>query len=448
MAKPINTPVTGNIWHLSIDDLFAPLPEKTRLGGSGPFVINLSASTAPIDLPPKSFDSGRDAHVYQVQRTEDRRMRYRLRLGPFANEDDADVILKRVRDVYPGALTATAEADDLRAIATLQVKSAPTAKVVEAVKVVEPMTVARAIEPIPAVKAEPPPAVKLIEPAPLVLSLVEELPTAPPVITAPAVPPVLRDRIAVPQQAHAASAVVSSATPLPVVTARAMPVILAPVMPSAPAVAVAPKPVIAPPSRPRVATPRPAAPAAREAPVKQVVPAPRNTPSAPGAAGNSPNPVDEPKQRLLSVESTQTVRALSILELESEQASRWFVIQLSLSEEAFDSEAVPNLDIFEVYRLYSVAGIDQGRIVHALRLGFFGEENAAAAVASYLAEFYENPTVKRVSSAERDRFAEQRFEPRKDVGATGKHAVIEITNERYIREKRITSTTAVSQNNK
>ncbi len=433
MAKPINTPVTGNIWHLSIDDLFAPLPEKTRLGGSGPFVINLSASTAPIDLPPKGFDAGRDAHVYQVQRTEDRRLRYRLRLGPFANEDDADVILKRVRDVYPGALTATAEADDLRAIATLQVKSAPAA---------------RFIEPIPAVRAEPPPAVKLIKPAPLVLSLVEELPAAPPVITAPAVPPVLRDRIAVPQQAHAASAVVSSATPPPVVTAPAIPVIPAPVMPSAPAVAVAPKPVIAPPSRPLVAASRPAAPAAREAPVKQVVPAPRNKPSAPGAAGNSPNPVDEPKQRLLSVESTQTVRALSILELESEPASRWFVIQLSLSEEAFDSEAVPNLDIFDVYRLYSVAGIDQGRIVHALRLGFFGEENAAAAVASYLAEFYENPTVKRVSSAERDRFAEQRFEPRKDVGATGKHAVIEITNERYIREKRITSTTAVSQHNK
>jgi hypothetical protein len=86
--------------------------------------------------------------------------------------------------------------------------------------------------------------------------------------------------------------------------------------------------------------------------------------------------------------------------------------------------------------LYSVAGIDQGRIVHALRLGFFGEEIAAAAVASYLATFYEKPTVKRVSAAERQRFADQRFEPRKDVGATGKHAVIEITDERYVRERR------------
>jgi hypothetical protein len=74
--------------------------------------------------------------------------------------------------------------------------------------------------------------------------------------------------------------------------------------------------------------------------------------------------------------------------------------------------------------------------MHALRLGFFGEEIAAAAVASYLTEYYEKPTIKRVSVAERERFADQCIEPRKDVEATGRHAVIEITSERYIRERR------------
>ena len=130
------------------------------------------------------------------------------------------------------------------------------------------------------------------------------------------------------------------------------------------------------------------------------------------------------------------MRALTAVELEDDESLRWFIIQLSVADEAFDSETVPNLDIFTMYRLYCVAGIDQGRIVHALRLGFFGEENAAKAVASYLADYYDSPTVKRVSAAERERFVDQRFEPRKDVGATGKQAVIEITNERYIREKR------------
>jgi hypothetical protein len=75
--------------------------------------------------------------------------------------------------------------------------------------------------------------------------------------------------------------------------------------------------------------------------------------------------------------------------------------------------------------------------VHSLRLGFFGEEVSAGAVASYLTEYYEKPTIKRVSAAERQRFADSTLEPRKDVGATGKHAVIEITNERYVRERRI-----------
>jgi hypothetical protein len=124
------------------------------------------------------------------------------------------------------------------------------------------------------------------------------------------------------------------------------------------------------------------------------------------------------------------------VELEDDRAAHWFVIQLSQAQEAFDPDSVPNLDIFSEYRLYSVAGIEQGRIVHGLRLGFFSEEIAARAVASYVAEFYHKPTVKRVSAAERERFAERPLEPRKDVGATGKHAVIEITSERYVRERR------------
>jgi hypothetical protein len=222
----------------------------------------------------------------------------------------------------------------------------------------------------------------------MVLSLLDEPPAA---------PPVLLDHVATPT--------------LPVKAAAATKA--APVTKAAPATNAAPA------TKP-LARAKPASPA----PKTNVIPAK----TAPDAKKPSPR-----------VESTQTVRALSELELQSDQASQWFVIQLSLSEQAFDSETVPNLDIFSVYRLYSVAGIDQGRIVHALRLGFFAEGSAAAAVASYLSAYYDKPTVKRVSTAERDRFVHQVFQPRKDVGATGKHAVIEITNERYVREKRKTS---------
>jgi hypothetical protein len=134
---------------------------------------------------------------------------------------------------------------------------------------------------------------------------------------------------------------------------------------------------------------------------------------------------------------------LTATELDDTEASRWFVIQLALADEAFDPDAVPNLDIFGEYRLYSVAELDQGRIVHALRLGFFREEVGAVAVASYLAAYWDNPIIKRVSLAERDRFADQRVEARKDVGATGKHAVIEITDELVARRRRSSTSSAL-----
>jgi len=259
-----------------------------RLGGAGPFVINLSTSTAPISVPDTRIAGGQHAHVYQIQRSEDRRMRYRLRLGPFTHEDEAITVLDLVRQIYPTALTATADADDLRAIAAVAAKTDP------------------------------------------VRVPVEKLPV----------------------QAQS----------------------------------------------PRVAT----------------------------------------------VESTQTVRALTPLELEDTGSSRWYVIQLALSEQAFDPDAVPDLDIFSLYRLYSVAGLDQGRFVHALRLGFFGEEIGAAAVAKYLAAYYAEPSIKRVSVAERERFADRGIEARKDVGASGKHAAIEITSERYVRDRHRTGSGVVN----
>ena len=303
MARPLSR----DIWHLSIDDFLAPLPESARLGGPGPFVINLSASTAPISQPIKSVIGCPDAHVYQIQRTEDRRLRYRLRLGLFATEDEAYAVLEKVRDIYPGALTATAVAEDLRVLEAIQAKVTAKTKATSQPKVdVQP-------------KGSAPTAIDVKQPP------LDSIP------------------------------VLSEAVSLD-------------------------RPASVPP------------PVSREMPP---------------------------------------------LEPEDLGASRWFVIQLSIADQTFDPDSLPNLDIFSVYRLYSVAGLDQGRIKHALRLGFFSDEIAAGAVASYLTAFYQSSIVKRVSAAERDRFADQCFEARKDVGATGQHAAIEITGDRVVRESRI-----------
>jgi len=381
MAAPIDTALSGDIWHLGIDDLFAPLPETIRLGGPGPFVINLTTSSAPITLPAKSIAGCEHAQLYQLQRLEDRRPRYRLRVGPFASEDEADAILKIVRDTYPGALTATADSEDLRVIANLQPKAVAPPAAKPAAAIVPPPPVMK-----PAAAFTPPPAAK---PA-----------AAPPVLT-------------VEQK-------VSVRTPAAKPPLSVMPAVVAPpVLRVEQKIAMrAPEPRHVPASVPAIKAATPAVP-----------------PAGPVHKLNTPLP---------DLESTQTVRALTQLELNDEQASRWFVIQLSLSEDAYDPETVPNLDIFSVYRLYCVAGIDQGRIVHALRLGFFSEEIAASAVASYLAAFYDKPAIKRVSAAERQRFADQSLKARKDVGATGRQAVIEITDERFVRERRIGQAAAKS----
>lgn len=872
MAQPINSRLTGDIWHLSIDDLLAPVAEPAKLGGPGPFVINLSASTAPISLPVQSIAGSDRAHVYQLQRVEDGRMRYRLRLGPFEREDDADQLLAKVRDIYPGAVTANAASDDLRAIELLHAKidaqqarskkrpsvnpsavksveapaeravtrapakppessaavsasrvapAAPvpappkTASTIPAAAAMPIRTPTRAPTPVPtvaptlaaraapvstptrsapimqtakappaafvapaAVPASPVPPVVInsspsspprIAPAPVMpqiaakahsdesattadrdlaaaksvfaaaakaieafaaaakaieasqaatkpstatptvapvapvataaavtlpvvsAPLIADAAIAPPAVAAPLVepiaavpaktessplpePPVLQwpaqavlpttrvppvqatthvpstvpaaiaraerveaevPAIAAPKPTEpvvaaepvakvAADAALSVAVPAapiaaapthtqvapqlavaePIADSAPMSPPAAPTAPTANASTVAEPPVlqwpaqafvpetlraapaetapltlvIEPTETPIEATPhgqaaaKPAAieaakPAPSEAdastslitgaaraitsplramlpaktrlpplrvptraPAKKILGKPtammRNGQSPPKPGSNAPakpfapgpvttakspvtaptqspaplaaaaaaaaapsahrTPVEQPRAESpkfaaspplkpttapaptpakptgtkppvphrttvvrevnqfleefskpkVSIESTQTVRALTSVELEDESALRWFVVQLSVGAEPCDPDTVPNLDIFSVYRLYSVEAFDQGRPMHALRLGFFSEQLAAKAVASYLGGFYDEPSVQRVSVAERERFSNQRIEPRKDVGASGKHAIIEITSDLVVRQLR------------
>ena len=723
MAKPINTPIAGEIWHLSIEDLFAPVQETQRLGGDGPFVINLSVSTAPIILPPKQFAGRWDAHVYQIQVTEDGRTRYRLRLGPFRSEDDADAILEDVRETYPGALTATAGAPDLRAIASIEAKleamkpkapppkkpekaaveitfdleqplaraaaivaktlgetaklknrAALTTRSVRTAPVAPPAgssaaaaapptatppaelspawalppsksratpkqapavaraavstpapAITRAADPTPApavtrapnpilapaptptpvsatlavtatapvltdvvavtgirkmpatrpavpdfsaavpISVEPSVAAAPIKPAPAAMRIPEvaakivATPAATPVVIEASAPISLEPPVAAAPVKPAPAARVSEVAARIVTTPAATPVVIEAVAPialeppvavaaekAAPVLTLAPEPAPVPnnspppvvtrapepassaparaarapvprpvaprwmsprwagprpavrPMMPRPAAPRPETPShamaslgaqiktapgpvaqspvtqspVTQAPVPPTAAAPSpmaQSPLAPHAAASSPTapsansfraklpqlvaiaevpaarPVKELSEPLISLESTQTVRALTAPELEDEESRRWFVIQLALAENAFDPDTVPNLDIFSEYRLYSVACVDQGHNVHALRLGFFSEEIAAVAVASYLAAHYEKPTIRRISVAERERFASQRVEARKDVGETGKHAAIEITNELVARRRRSTVATTKTE---
>jgi len=435
------------------------LDVERRLGGTGPFVINLHASTAPIGLPSKSPAGNEHARLYQIQRVDDGRIRYRLRLGPFATEDEAEIALAQARLEYPGALMVTAAADDLHAIGLVRGKAHPggssadvrstdtSADARNTDTVLQPVLDTRRFTlPITADPVAPAALPAAAAPvSPLTLTLVEDepvraaAPVPPPTLTlvedAPAraaapVPPLILTLVE-DEPVRAAAPVLVAAVPKPKPTPAA--VIAAPAaaaaVPQRTAVSVASdiasmQALIAAidsdiDTSPNKVTIKP--------PVLHTVPAAKVTARRDDARAGAPVP---------SLESTQTLRPLTPLELGENEAARWFVVQLALSDDAFDPDALPHLDIFSLYRLYTVVGMDQGRLVHALRLGFFGEEVGARAVASYLSGFYDEPIVKRVSVAERDRFADQRVEARKDVGATGRHLAIEITDELVVRGRR------------
>jgi hypothetical protein len=118
--------------------------------------------------------------------------------------------------------------------------------------------------------------------------------------------------------------------------------------------------------------------------------------------------------------------------MEDAQQEKWFAVQLAVSDQPVNLDAMPRLDIFEAYRLYSVATAGSGKIVHSLRLGFFKEAVSAEAVMGYLQTFFGSPTVMRVSVAEHGRF--------KDAPSTKKPAppanegkVVELNNARAAR---------------
>jgi hypothetical protein len=454
------------------------LDVERRLGGTGPFVINLHASTAPIGLPSKSPAGNEHARLYQIQRVDDGRIRYRLRLGPFATEDEAEVALAQARLEYPGALMVTAAADDLHAIALVRgkansggtsadVRSTDTSAdarntdtVLQPVLDTRRFTLQITADPVapaalPAAAAPMPPlTLTLVEDAParaaapvppLTLALVEDAPAR----AAAPVPPLILTLIE-DEPVRAAAPVLVAAVPKPTPTRAA--VIAAPAAAAAaPVRAPVRAPVVAQTAAAAAAPQRAAVSAASDAASMQALisaidteidTTPRNAaarsvlhtvPAAKVTARRDDAHAGEP---VPSLESTQTLRPLTPLELGEHESPRWFVVQLALSDHAFDPDALPHLDIFSLYRLYTVIGMDQGRLVHALRLGFFGEEVGARAVSSYLSAFYDEPIVKRVSVAERDRFADQRVEARKDVGATGRHLAIEITNELVVRGRR------------
>jgi hypothetical protein len=108
------------------------------------------------------------------------------------------------------------------------------------------------------------------------------------------------------------------------------------------------------------------------------------------------------------------------------QSEPRFVVQVCVSAARIAPDAIPQLDIFDLYHLYCDVTHENGLPQHALRLGFFKEAGTAKAIARYLGSHFESPRVVEVGAAEIVQALRHRFVARKDIGASGQHAVIEI----------------------
>ncbi len=178
--------------------------------------------------------------------------------------------------------------------------------------------------------------------------------------------------------------------------------------------------------------------AAAKVPEKVTKPTPAH--AAPVAATKPALPALPPAIRITGstastpeLDSTQTIRALTSAEMEDAAQEKWFAVQLAVSDQPVNLDAMPRLDIFEAYRLYSVATAGSGKIVHSLRLGFFKEAVSAEAVMGYLQTFFGQPSVMRISVAEHARFKDPPSIKKPAAPPVHEAKVVELSNARAAR---------------
>lgn len=352
------------------------------------FVINLCASMTPMPAVPKNLKGFEKYKLYQVSRQEDGRRRFRLRLGFFTSEADAEWVLNSVRALYPTAFTGCVAQEDVRyaSEASLPARTADDTQVRPALvvaKQIPPPPAAPVVKPaVAAGNSAKPVAVTTPTPAAAQRPLTLE-------VAQPAVPKMGPAATKQPAQPfHVARGVQLPETSLELTDEFSLLSALA-----------------AKPSN-----------SANQTAIKPGMPTARSTPASPAANRpiidavfvNPPKMVDD---YVPVLDTTLTIRTLTRTEAEDTNRPKWFAVQLALSEQPINLDTMPKLDIFAAYSLYSVAIMEEGTIKHALRLGFFRENVSAEAVMGYLKAFFKTPAITQISAAEYERFSEPKAKP-------------------------------------
>src|SRR5579871_4683817 len=101
-AKPPNHAANGN-------PMTRAAPSRNR------FVINLCSSTSPVALTRPDHAGLKRFTFFVSRRREEGRERFRLHMGYFESQEEAERLLDIVREIYPGAWAGLAPGQRLRA---------------------------------------------------------------------------------------------------------------------------------------------------------------------------------------------------------------------------------------------------------------------------------------------------------------------------------------------
>jgi hypothetical protein len=388
-------------------------PRATPLNA---FVINLCSSTSPVALSPPDHAGLKRFSFFVSRRREESRERFRLHMGYFDTQEEAEKLLDIVREIYPGAWAGLAPGQRLRgAVAQGTTQAAP--------------TVATEVAPAqldPPLDSTPAAAAQTIAPAPIAPTPIA--PTLPP---APAVETATEPSASVlAEEAHAAAAALAL---MPDAGRR---------IPDGDGAA-----------RERAESEQHGAArslhdvraaiaslddTSGRTPVLHPIPELKPVAGAPveAAAEMSDSGVLAVlEQGSGAATATTTVavtlppppRAAARQQPEDEAQPRnekpYYAVQLMWSVQPMDIAQVPQLAIFSAYTLYGAEGNRDGRRWYGLRLGFFTDAVSARQVAHYVRSEFSTVSVVPVTPRERERAKRAAGQPVDTAIAPAKAAV-------------------------
>ena len=307
------------------------------------FVINLCASTTPVGLVHPTHSQLKRFTFFVSRRREDGRERFRLHMGYFSSQEEAEKLLDVVRDIYPAAWAGVAPGQQLRSRNPPATPAALTAPTLTAATPAAGGAEAAATRSLTNVRA----AIDSLRDQPEQPPAAAPLPATTPTL---APPETLRD-----------AQVLSILETVPT----------APAMPVAPAATVA--------------MPAAAAPL-RSVTQLRSVPAPS---TASGAGSVRPKVTAAPSVAPRAPVASPELAA--------------YAVQLLWSVQPIDMSQVPQLAIFGAYTLYGAEGNRDGRRWYGLRLGFFTDAVSAKQVAQYVRSEFKSVSVVPVTQGERTR---------------------------------------------